>query len=228
MREHADSKSAITSTVEDYLKALLRIEESQDRVSTSDVARTLDVADSSVTDMLRKLHKAGLLEHRPYYGATLTEKGRKAALKILRRHRLVELFLHDVLGYGWEQVHEEAEKLEHVVSDLFIERVDKLLKHPSRDPHGEAIPDDQGRRAAEEGTCLADAGQGEYEIVRVTNGRPGLFDYLEAEGLRPGGRVTLIEKAPFGGPLILKPIGRKRVHLGAEAAQSIYVRTVKA
>ncbi len=218
----------MTSTVEDYLKVLLRIEDSQERVSTSDVARTLAVADSSVTDMLHKLHKAGLLKHRPYYGATLTEKGRKTALKILRRHRLVELFLHDVLGYGWEQVHEEAEKLEHVVSDFFIERVDALLKHPAKDPHGEAIPDAEGRRAAEEGACLAEAAKGEYEIVRVTNGRAGLFDYLEAEGLRPGGQVTLIEKVPFGGPLVLKPAGRKRVHLGLEAALSIHVRPLKA
>ncbi len=217
----------ITSTVEDYLKALLRIEESQERVSTSDVARTLAVADSSVTDMLRKLHKAGLLEHRPYHGATLTEKGRKAALRILRRHRLVELFLHDVLGYGWEQVHQEAERLEHVVSDLFIERVDALLKHPVRDPHGEAIPDAEGRRTAEEGTCLANAPEGEYEIVRITNGPAGLFEYLEAEGLRPGARVALIEKAPFGGPLVLKPAGsRKRVHLGVEAALSMYVKSI--
>ncbi|MFB3902843.1 MAG: metal-dependent transcriptional regulator [Acidobacteriota bacterium] len=215
----------LTSTVEDYLKALLRIEENQERVSTSDVARTLAVADSSVTDMLHKLHKAGLLEHRPYYGATLTEKGRKTALKILRRHRLVELFLHDVLGYGWEEVHEEAEKLEHVVSDLFIERVDELLKHPARDPHGEAIPDAEGRRAEEEGACLADAAAGDYEIVRITNGRTGLFDYLEAEGLRPGGRLKLIKKTPFGGPLVLKSAGsRKRVHLGSEAAMSIYVK----
>jgi len=219
----------ITSTVEDYLKVLLRIEESQERVTTSDLARTLSVADSSATDMLRKLHKAGLLEHRPYYGATLTEEGRKTALRILRRHRLVELFLHDVLGYGWEQVHEEAEKLEHVVSDLFIERVDTLLNHPVRDPHGEAIPDAEGRRAAEEGTCLTDAAEGEYEIVRITNGRAGLFDYLEGEGLRPGARVTLLEKAPFGGPLVLKLAGsRKRVHLGEEAATSMYVRPVKA
>jgi len=219
----------MTSTVEDYLKVLLRIEENQERVSTSDLARSLAVADSSVTDMLRKLHKAGLLEHRPYYGATLTEEGRKTALKILRRHRLVELFLHDVLGYGWEQVHEEAEKLEHVVSDLFIERVDALLNHPVRDPHGEAIPDAEGRRAEEEGACLADAPEGEYEIVRITNGRTGLFEYLEGEGLRPGGRITLVGKAPFGGPLVLKAAGSKRrVHLGVEAATSMYVRAIKA
>jgi len=215
----------ITSTVEDYLKVLLRIEESQERVSTSDVARSLAVADSSVTDMLRKLHKSGYLKHRPYYGATLTDKGRKEALRILRRHRLVELFLHDILGYGWEQVHEEAEKLEHVVSDQFVERVDALLNHPVKDPHGEVIPDAEGHRAAEEGVSLTEAREGEYRIVRITNGRAGLFDYLEGEGLRPGQRVALLEKAPFGGPLILQPQGgSKRVYLGLEAAGSIYVR----
>ncbi|HXK60726.1 MAG TPA: metal-dependent transcriptional regulator [Acidobacteriota bacterium] len=215
----------MTSTVEDYLKALLRIEENGKPVTTSDIARTLAVADSTVTDMFRKLDKAGLLKHRPYYGATLTPKGRKAALKILRRHRLVELFLHDILGYGWEQVHEEAEELEHVVSDRFIERVDMLLNHPVKDPHGEPIPDAEGRQVEEEGIVLTEAAKGDYRIVRISNGRSGLFDYLEGEGLRPGQRVAVLDRAPFGGPLVLRPGGgKRRVYLGLEAAGSIYVR----
>jgi len=217
-----------SSTVQDYLKTLLRIEESQDRVSTSNVARTLAVADSTVTDMLRKLHRAGLLEYRPYYGATLTEKGRKAALGILRRHRLIELFLHDVLGYGWEEVHEEAEKLEHTVSDFFIERVDALLKHPARDPHGEVIPDREGGREPEEGICLGGAAEGRYQIVRVTNGEPGFFAYLERAGLRPGTRLTLVKREPYGGPLKLRVEGRKGlVYLGVEAVANIFVKPQK-
>ena len=98
----------ISSTVEDYLKAFLRLEDMNEKASTSTVARHLSVADASVTDMLRKLQKNGLLEYKPYYGATLTTEGRRLALRILRRHRLIELFLHKVMGYGWEQVHDEA------------------------------------------------------------------------------------------------------------------------
>ena len=136
----------ISSTAEDYLKAVLRMEDRNEKASTSSVARHLEVADASVTDMLRKLQKAGLLEYKPYYGASLTKKGRSVALKILRRHRLIELFLHEVMGYGWEEVHDEAEKLEHVVSDFFVERADSLLNHPVKDPHGEVIPDARGFR----------------------------------------------------------------------------------
>jgi DtxR family transcriptional regulator, Mn-dependent transcriptional regulator len=219
----------ISSTVEDYLKAVLRIEDMNEKASTSRVARHLDVADASVTDMLRKLQKAGLLEYKPYYGATLTKEGRMVALKILRRHRLIELFLHQIMGYGWEQVHEEAEKLEHVVTDFFVERVDALLNHPVKDPHGETIPDAQGFRGLQEDICLADAGIGDYTVRRVVNGTPEFLAYLEREKLFPASTFSLLDKAPFQGPLKLLLTGSKNPqYIGLEVAKSIYVSHVQA
>jgi DtxR family transcriptional regulator, Mn-dependent transcriptional regulator len=218
------SEAILSSTVEDYLKAVLKMEDLKEKVTTSAVARRLEVTDPTVTDMLRKLQKAGLLEYKPYYGATLTEQGRLIALKLLRRHRLIELFLHKLMGYGWEQVHEEAEKLEHVVSDFFIERVDVLLNHPLKDPHGEAIPDAQGLRELQDDTCLAGAEVGDYIIRRVTNGTPDLLAYLQKEGLTPATRLRLVERMPFQGPLKVLLAERKTVrYVGLDVARRIHV-----
>jgi DtxR family Mn-dependent transcriptional regulator len=214
----------ISSTVEDYLKAVLKMEDMNEKASTSKVARHLSVADASVTDMLRKLQKAGLLEYKPYYGATLTAQGRQVALKILRRHRLIELFLHQVMGYGWEQVHEEAEKLEHVVSDFFVARIDALLKYPDKDPHGEPIPDAQGVRIPDPDMCLTGAEPGDYIIRKVIDDRPEFLAYLEKESMVPGARFTLLEKAPFQGPLKLSIHGKREPqYFGLEVAKGIYV-----
>ncbi len=214
----------VSSTVEDYLKVFLKLEDMNEKASTSTVARHLSVADASVTDMLRKLQKTGLLEYKPYYGATLTPEGRRLALRILRRHRLIELFLHKVMGYGWEQVHDEAEKLEHVVSDLFVERVDAYLGYPEKDPHGEVIPDAKGFRSRELDICLLRAEPGEYVIRKVTNDQPEFLAYLEKQALTPGVSFVLLEKAPFRGPLKLLLAGRKLPqYLGLEAAKDIHV-----
>jgi len=216
----------LTSTVEDYLKAILHMEDMQEKASTSKVARRLAVTDASVTDMMRKLQKAGLLIYRPYYGVTLTEEGRKTALKVLRRHRLIELFLHRTLGYGWELVHEEAERLEHVVSDLFVERLDALLGHPVKDPHGEDIPDAKGNRQGEQLTSLAEARIGAYTVLRVHSRDPGFLTFLEKEGLVPSCRFSLLERVPFQGPLKIKLPGRRvPQYLSLEAAKCIFVVT---
>jgi DtxR family Mn-dependent transcriptional regulator len=177
--------------------------------------------------MLRKLQKAGFLEYKPYYGASLTGEGRSLALRMMRRHRLIELFLHRFMGYGWEQVHEEAEKLEHVVSDLFVARVDVLLGYPEKDPHGEAIPDAQGCRCLEEDTSLLSVEPGEYTVRKVTNDRQDFLAYLEKESIIPGTRFTLLEKAPFDGPLKMRIQGKNEPqYIGVEAAKSIYVLPV--
>jgi DtxR family transcriptional regulator, Mn-dependent transcriptional regulator len=214
----------VSSTVENYLKAFLKLEDMKEKASTSTVARHLSVADASVTDMLRKLQKNGLLEYKPYYGATLTTEGRTLALRILRRHRLIELFLHQVMGYGWEQVHDEAEKLEHVVSDLFVERIDAYLGYPKKDPHGEAIPDAMGFRGEELDICLLDAEPGLYVVRKVINARPEFLAYLERESLKPGVSFRLLERAPFHGPIKIQLAGHHEPqYFGLEAAKSIYV-----
>ncbi|MBI4456035.1 MAG: metal-dependent transcriptional regulator [Acidobacteria bacterium] len=214
----------ISIVVENYLKTILKTEDQSRKASTSNIARDLSVADATVTDMFQKLQKAGLLEYKPYYGATLTKQGRMIALKILRRHRLIELFLQKVLGYGWAEVHEEAEKLEHAVSELFVERLDQLLNFPVKDPHGEVIPDAQGFRATLEDICLAEAKPGEYTLRRVTSGDPEFLSYLEREGLVPSNRFSLVEKLPFQGPLkiMLKSSEAPRF-IGLEAARKVYV-----
>lgn len=228
MAAESQRAATVSSTVEDYLKVVLKIEDMKQRASTSRVARHLEVADATVTDMLRKLKKAGLLEYKPYYGATLTRKGRRVAVRILRRHRLLEMFLHQVLGYGWEQVHQEAERLEHAVSDLFIARIDALLDFPVQDPHGEIIPDARGFRQVEDDLCLAEAEPGGYSVRKVTNSDPEFLAYLDKVGLRPATRLWLQEKAPFQGPLKLLPeSGREPVYLGLEASRSLFVLPLK-
>jgi DtxR family transcriptional regulator, Mn-dependent transcriptional regulator len=214
----------ISSTAEDYLKAVLRMEDRHEKASTSSVARHLEVADASVTDMLQKLQKAGLLEYKPYYGASLTKTGRAVALRILRRHRLIELFLHQIMGYGWEEVHDEAEKLEHAVSDSFVERADALLNYPVTDPHGEAIPDAHGFRRLDEDICLADAEVGAYIIRRVSSSNPDLLAYLEKEDLLPSRTFALLEKTPFKGPLkLFRGHNKSAQYIGLEVAKSIFV-----
>jgi len=217
-------KQTVSSTAEDYLKAVLRFEDRNEKASTSKVARHLDVADATVTDMLRKLQAAGLLEYTPYYGVSLTARGRGIALKILRRHRLIELFLKQIMGYGWQEVHEEAEKLEHAVSDYFVERIDALLNHPVKDPHGEVIPDIQGFRETENDICLALADVGNYTIRKVIDSSPELLTYLDKESLVPTQTITLLQKVPFQGPLkLLRHGSRAPVYIGLDVAKRIFV-----
>jgi DtxR family Mn-dependent transcriptional regulator len=215
---------AVTSTAEDYLKAVLKFEDMKEKASTSKVARRLEVSDGTVTDMLRKLQSAGLLEYKPYYGATLTPRGRAIALRILRRHRLIELFLHQIMGYGWEQVHDEAERLEHAVSDFFVERIDALMNHPAKDPHGEVIPNAQGFREPEDDLCLASAEAGTYTIRKVTSSNPELLAYLEKEGLVPTRTLSLLDRAPFEGPLkLLLTKGGTVCYIDLDVARHIFV-----
>ena len=214
----------VSSTVEDYLKAFLRLEDMNEKASTSTVARHLSVADASVTDMLRKLQKNGLLEYKPYYGATLPRRDAGSRFVSCAGIASIELFLHKVMGYGWEQVHDEAEKLEHVVSDLFVERIDAYLGYPDKDPHGEVIPDAKGFRSQELDICLLRVEPGEYVVHKVTNDQPEFLAYLQKQALTPGASFRLVEKAPFQGPLKLVLSGRKTPqYLGAEAAKSIHV-----
>jgi DtxR family Mn-dependent transcriptional regulator len=221
-------REIVSSTVENYLKAVLKLEDMKEKASTSKVARRLDVSDGTVTDMLRRLQSAGLLEYTPYYGATLTPRGRAIALRIVRRHRLIELFLHQFMGYGWEQVHDEAERLEHAVSDFFVDRIDALMNHPAKDPHGEVIPDAQGFRRPEDDLCLASAEAGAYTIRRVSSSNRELLAYLEKEGILPDRALTLVDKAPFGGPLKLLLTETGTVcYIGLVVAEQIFVSPAK-
>ena len=173
-----------TRTTEDYLKAICMLEQRAERVSTSALAARLRLADASITDMLKKLSGKGLVRYERYRGVELTQAGRKVALKIMRRHRLWEMFLVKFLGFSWDQIHEEAERLEHVTSDLLEQRIDRVLGHPHVDPHGDPIPSADGVVKDHTLTTLAEASPGSVVVVtRVRDGSPEILRYMALLGI---------------------------------------------
>ncbi len=186
-----DRDIRLSRSVEDYLKAILALAERGKHASTSALARSLDVQPASVTGMVKKLAETGLLEHVPYRGVQLTESGQREALKILRRHRILETYLTERLGYAWDEVHDEAEHLEHAVSDRLIDSMADALGNPERDPHGAPIPSPDGVMATTPLETLADAPCGvPLSIQAVRDDNSDQLIEMEAQGLRPG---TLVE-----------------------------------
>jgi DtxR family Mn-dependent transcriptional regulator len=209
---------SLTRSVEDYLKAIYRLSPEGRPASTSEIAHLLELSAPSVSGMVKRLSELGLLEHVPYKGVQLTAEGRRAALRMVRRHRLIEAYLVQFLGYSWDTVHEEAERLEHAVTDKLVERMAGALGHPSTDPHGDPIPEADG--SIHEPACipLSDVGIGEMiEIRRVDESQPERLRYLASLGLRPGVVVTLLDRQPFGGPVTLETAGERHI-IGDELA----------
>ncbi|MBK6423105.1 MAG: metal-dependent transcriptional regulator [Gemmatimonadetes bacterium] len=202
-------REPLTRSAEDYLKAVFHLSAGGSAAGTTELAQALDLAPASVSGMVRRLAEQGLLAHEPYRGATLTAEGRRIALRMLRRHRLIESYLVAHLGYTWDTVHEEAERLEHAVSDTLVERMAKVLGDPLEDPHGDPIPGPDGTLAEIVYVALAEVPVGsEVEIRRVQTSQPDRLRYLSAAGLVPGARVRVVAREPFAGPLRLR-IGRK-------------------
>jgi DtxR family transcriptional regulator, Mn-dependent transcriptional regulator len=198
------SAGTLSGPVEDYLKAIYDLERDQHPAATNDIAERLAISPASVSGMMRRLAEAGLITHEPYRGARLTAEGRRAALRTLRRHRILECYLTEVLGYPWDRVHPEAEQLEHAASEELIERMADALGDPSHDPHGAPIPSREG--IVEETTfrSLADAGPGERMRVRMVMDDDGeRLRYLAELGIRPGSIIRLLDRAPFEGPITL-------------------------
>ena len=190
----------LSRSVEDYLKAIYGISEQGGASSTSAVAEALDVQPASVTGMVKRLAEAGLLEHVPYRGVRLTESGTREALKVIRRHRIIETYLCERLGYAWDDVHDEAERMEHAVSDQLIARMAGALEFPSHDPHGAPIPTEAGDIEAIDFFTLAEATVGTKLTVRaVQDDDPEHLRAIEALGLLPG--VRLHVEATVGGVL---------------------------
>jgi DtxR family transcriptional regulator, Mn-dependent transcriptional regulator len=217
----------LTRSVEDYLKAIYRLSPEGRPASTSHIANLLELSPPSVSGMVKRLSELGLLEHIPYKGVQLTEAGRLAALRMVRRHRLIEAYLVQFLGYSWDTVHVEAERLEHAVSDTLVERMAAALGHPVVDPHGDPIPDADG--SIHELACkpLTDVPVGEIaEILRVDEREPERLRYLAALGLVPGVVVTLRDRQPFGGPVTVEAAGERHI-IGAELAQVVLVGAVE-
>ncbi len=219
---------SLSASIEDYIKTIYYLEAERQRPTTKRIAQRLGVKMASVTGMVKHLAAEGYLRHKPYYGVTLTDKGRHAALLTLRRHRIIELFLVKTLGLGWDEVDHDADALEHAVSDSLIERIYEFLDRPDVDPHGSPIPTKDGKVRTIETTLLADVPVGKRcRVQRVSDRDPEFLRYLTRSGIDLGTRLTVLERAPFEGPVTLRT-GRKNLVLGVEACRRIFVSAVKA
>jgi len=215
-----------TPAVEDYLKAIYQLSEEGQRVSTSAIAERLGVAAGSVTGMLKRLAEQGLVEHVPYHGAGLTDDGTANALRLIRRHRVIELFLVEVMGYTWDRVHSEAERLEHAASDELIDHMARLLGEPRTDPHGSPIPQADGAFRNASFPTLADLGVGRPAILRrVRDATPDTLRYLAGLGLVPGTAIEVIDSAPINGPLTVLAGDAAHV-LGRQLCATIQVEPI--
>ena len=206
----------LTRSVEDYLKAIYQLSPEGHPASTSEIAHLLALSAPSVTGMVKRLSEHGLLEHIPYRGVQLTEEGRRAALRMVRRHRLIEAYLVEFLGYSWDTVHAEAERLEHAVSDTLIERMAVALGNPTVDPHGDPIPAPDGSIHELAGSALTEIPVGKtVEIHRVHESQPERLRYIASLGLRPVVRVTVVDRQPFD-DLVTIEVGGMRHVIGRE------------
>lgn len=215
-----------TTSVENYLKALYHLQGTDNRrVSTSDLAEHLQLTLPSTTGMLRSLSESGWIEYQPYRGATLTATGRAQALRVIRNHRLIEAFLVQVLDYTWDEVHAEAERLEHAISDELANRIDAFLGHPAADPHGDPIPRGLDFVEPAQGQNLGDyAGPpARFVLNRVTNQDSDLLRYLNEIGLIPGARFRVVERLPFDGPLMIIVDDRASLPIGKTIARNLQV-----
>ncbi len=214
---------ALSEKMRDYLKAIHSLRVGEERVAVSVVADHLGVAVASVSNMVKRLAELDLVRHTPYKGIDLTEAGEQEALRLIRAHRLIELFLTEVVGLQWDEVHDEAERLEHAVSDRLVERIAELLGHPTVDPHGDPIPTEEGLVDEEALPDLTELEVGQRaEIRRVTAQDPAMLQYLSSVGLTPDKTITVMDKGPFEGPLTLLIDGAQHV-IGWKVALEVQV-----
>lgn len=220
-------REKLTYVIEDYLKTIYDLTVESGRASTNQIAERMGVTPASVTNMIQKLAATDppLLEYRKHHGVTLTPEGEKIALEIIRHHRLLEVFLHQTLGYSWDEVHEEADRLEHVISEDFESRIDESLGHPRLDPHGDPIPTRDLRLPDGTMIPLTQTQPGQRAIIqRVRDTNPEMLRYLSELGLTPGARITVLEVSPFDENLRLQ-IGEKEetIVLGPKVTSQVYV-----
>ena len=217
----------VSESAQDYLKAIWKLERTGD-MSTTALAESLGVTPASATAMLKKLATLGLVVHERYHGAALTPAGERMALEVVRHHRLLELYLMEALGLSWDQVHQEAERLEHHLSDELEAAIDEALGYPTRDPHGDPIPSPELLLVRDELVCLSDLEAGSMTVVRrVPDGDPELLRYLASLGLVPAEEVTVVEQAPFDGPVTVEVRGSRHA-IGRSLAAQIEVGAERA
>lgn len=212
-----------STSIEDYIKAIYTLELEEQKSSTKRLAQRLGVKMASVTGMIKHLAAEGYLRHTPYYGVKLTEKGKRVAINMIRRHRLIELFLSKTLGLSWDELHDDAEVLEHAVSDRLIERIYEVLGYPEFDPHGSPIPAKDGSIPPRRGVPLSDLTVGQSGcVVEVSDSDPEFLRYLTSLKLKIGSEITVRERAPFNGPITLDS-GAGAIAVGPDAGARIRV-----
>lgn len=220
------SASDLSTSTQDYLKAIWSLQEWSDSpVTASVIAGRVGLKLSSVSDAVRRLTEQGLLEHTRYGSVELTATGRAHAVEMVRRHRLLETFLVRMLGYDWDQVHDEAEHLEHAVSDLMIDRIDELLGHPTRDPHGDPIPSADGTTHRPDAVPLAGTAPGTtVRVERISDSDAALLQYFAEQGVVMDAELEVIPSEPYSGAVVVRVAGRANsITLGTAAASSVWV-----
>ncbi|CAN5766303.1 metal-dependent transcriptional regulator [soil metagenome] len=224
MTETADpTTSRVTQAMEDYLKAVYRLQEKGGAATTQALSEELNVTGPSVTNMVKRLHEMRLLMYTRYQGVELTLAGEKIALEVIRHHRLLELYLAETLGYSWDEVHDEAEKLEHHVSDDLEARMDSVLGFPTHDPHGDPIPNREGKMAQLDAMMLREAVlQDEMTVSRVSDRDPEQLRYLGTLGLFPGAGVVVLERLPFDDILKISVSGQEHI-IGKHLGEAVFV-----
>ena len=222
----ATEPTGLTGPVEDYLKAIYELERVTGSAGTNEIAAALAIAPASVSGMLKRLSEQGLIEHERYRGVRLTDAGRRAALGTIRRHRVIEAYLAQALGYPWDRVHDEAERLEHAASDELVDRMAAAIGEPRHDPHGAPIPSREGRVEERALESLATRSPGEsVRVIRVGDEDGERLRYLAELGIVPGAVVRVTACAPFGGPITLL-VGRAERLVGPALASHVMVEPV--
>jgi DtxR family Mn-dependent transcriptional regulator len=223
MVEQVERRSAFTRAQQDYLKALYLLGGGEHPVPTSELAQRLGISSPSVSEMVTRLSAQGLVEHDRYRGQQLTRDGRKVALELVRHHRLLEMFLVQVLGYSWDEVHEEAERLEHVISERMEQRIFELLGRPELDPHGHVIPSLTGKVRSVTNRSLSECHAGEKVVVHdVSDEDASKLREIGRRGLKPGTRIDVLSGSQFEGPIEVRVKGRREsVPLGLARAMFV-------
>lgn len=218
----------LTHAIEDYLKAIFHLSQDQPRASTKQIAAYMGVAPASVTGMIKRLaaNDPALVDYHRHHGVRLTEPGKLVALEVIRHHRLLEMYLHEHLGFSWDEVHREAERLEHVISEELEERIAQALGNPSHDPHGEPIPARDLSMPPQSGTRLSSLRPGQQaQVERVGDTNPELLRHLEGLGLIPQAKVKALEYSPFDDTLRLLVTGQEApIVLGSRITQQIFIK----
>jgi DtxR family Mn-dependent transcriptional regulator len=216
-----------SSTVENYLKAILHLQkDGRGSTTVGEIARELAVTPGTVTIMMRHLKERGLVAYEPRRGLSLKPRGVTEAIKVVRRHRLIETFLVEVMGLDWAEVHEEAEILEHVISDRLLDRINEMLGEPTHDPHGDPIPDRNGVFAKDRAMPLVEAAGGRYRVVRVSDEDSALLGWLNEKGVKIGEEYDVSDSDRAAGLLELSRRGGKRFQLGLQVAGQVFVEAL--